>query len=234
MTAPAMVLTDSKSQIAYEWIRERIAGHQYSPGYRLVLGAIANELQMSVVPVREAIRRLEAERLVTYEKNVGARVSVVDEDEYVHTMQTLSLVEGYATRLATPLLTAEDLARAAEINRRMRRLLDDFDAYRYTQLNQQFHTVLFDRCPNPHITDLVGRGWSRLAGLRDSTFALIPGRPHDSVDEHDRILDMIRGGANPLDIEMATRNHRLRTLDAFLAARHPVPSMTTATTTEGR
>ena len=230
---PEAVLTGSKSQIAYDWLRERIAGHQYGPGYRLVLGSIANELQMSVVPVREAIRRLEAERLVTFEKNVGARVSVVDEDEYVHTMQTLSLVEGYATRLAAPHVDADDLARAAAINDRMRALLDDFDAYRYTQLNQQFHQVLFDRCPNPHILDLVGRGWSRLAGLRDTTFALIPGRPHHSVDEHDRILALIRDGADPLEIEMTTRDHRLRTLDAFLEARHP-DSTLTPTTTEGR
>ena len=233
MTPPDAVLAGSKSQIAYDWIRQRISAHEFGPGYRLVLGSIAADLQMSVVPVREAIRRLEAERLVTFEKNVGARVSVVDEGEYVHTMQTLSLVEGFATRLAAPHLSGDDLLRAAEINDRMRRLLDDFDAYRYTQLNQQFHQVLFDRCPNPHILDLVGRGWSRLAGLRDTSFALIPGRPHHSVDEHDRILDLIRDGADPLEIEMTTRDHRLRTLDAFLEARHsdtPHPP----TTTEGR
>ncbi len=213
--------TDSKSQVAYEWIRERIARHQYGPGYRLVLGAIANDLGMSVVPVREAIRRLEAENLVTFEKNVGARVSVVDEQEYVHTMQTLGLVEGYATRLAAPHLTAADLERAAEINERMHRLLDDFDAHVYTQLNQQFHAVLFAPCPNPHILDLVERSWSRLAGLRDTSFSLIPGRPRHSVEEHDAILAMIRAEADPDLLELTTRNHRLRTLDAFLAARHP-------------
>ena len=45
----------------------------YGPGYRLVLGTIAKDLGISVVPVREAIRRLEAEGLVTFERNVGAR-----------------------------------------------------------------------------------------------------------------------------------------------------------------
>lgn len=212
--------TGSKSELAYAWLRERISRHEFGPGYRLVLGSIAAELGMSVVPVREAIRRLEAEHLVTFEKNVGARVSVVDEDAYVTTMQTLSLVEGYATRLAAPHLTDEDLDRAAEINERMHRLLDDFDAHRYTQLNQQFHAVLFAACPNGQILDLVDRGWSRLAGLRDTTFALIPGRPRHSVEEHDRILELIRSGADPDELEMFTRNHRLRTLDAFIAARH--------------
>ena len=45
----------SKSQRAYHWIKERIAGQEFTPGYRLVLGSIAGELDMSVVPVREGL-----------------------------------------------------------------------------------------------------------------------------------------------------------------------------------
>ncbi|HEX6955448.1 MAG TPA: GntR family transcriptional regulator, partial [Agromyces sp.] len=90
---------ESKSKRAYRFVRERIDDGRYVPGYRLVLGQIARELGVSVVPVREAIRLLEAEGLVTYERNVGAQVALVKEAEYLHTMQTLALVEGYATSL---------------------------------------------------------------------------------------------------------------------------------------
>jgi len=218
MSAPTD--TASKSQLAYVWIRERIARNEFSAGYRLVLAPIAEALDMSVVPVREAIRRLEAEGLVTFERNVGARVTVLDESEYVFTMQTLGLVEGAATSMSASLLTPEDLDRAAEINDRMQRLLEHFDAHVFTQLNQQFHSVLYEPCPNPHLLDLVHRGWGRLSNLRDSTFAFVPGRAHHSVEEHTEILDLIRTGADPLEIELAARNHRWRTLDAFLAARH--------------
>ena len=218
MSAPTD--TASKSQLAYVWIRERIARNEFSAGYRLVLAPIAEALDMSVVPVREAIRRLEAEGLVTFERNVGARVTVLDESEYVFTMQTLGLVEGAATSMSASLLTPEDLDRASEINDRMQRLLEHFDAHVFTQLNQQFHSVLYEPCPNPHILDLVHRGWGRLSNLRDSTFAFVPGRAHHSVEEHTEILDLIRTGADPLEIELAARNHRWRTLDAFLAARH--------------
>lgn len=211
----------SKSARAYEWIRDRIARHEYAPGYRLVLAPIADALEMSAVPVREAIRRLEAEGLVTFEHNVGARVAMIDEQEYVHTMQTLGIVEGAATALAAPRLTADDLDRARTVNERMRELLKDFDPTAFTQLNQQFHSVLFERCPNPHILDVVQRGWSRLSGIRDSTFAFVPGRAAHSVDEHDEILRLLRAGADPLDIEIAARDHRWRTTEAFLRARHP-------------
>lgn len=215
-----LVREGSKSEQAYTWLRSRIASHAYGPGYRLVLGAIARELQMSVVPVREAIRRLEAEGFVTFERNVGAHVSLIDEDEYAHTMQTLGLVEGSATALSAPLLDEEALVRAEQINEQMRELLDHFDAHRFTQLNQQFHSVLFEPCPNPHILDLVHRGWGRLSGIRDSTFAYVPGRARHSVEEHEQIVQLIRDGAEPLEIELSARNHRWRTRDAFLAARH--------------
>ncbi|GAA3764665.1 GntR family transcriptional regulator [Microbacterium kribbense] len=210
----------SKSEQAYDFIRARITGHQYTPGYRLVLGTIADELHMSVVPVREAIRRLEAEGMVTFERNVGARVSVVDESEYVYTMETLGLVEGSAISLAAPLLTAPQIAQARGLNERMRRLLDHFDPHEFTRLNEQFHAILFEQCPNPHILDLVHRGWRRLPGVRDSTFALVPDRAAHSVEEHEQILRLIEDGAEALEVELTARNHRWRTLDAFLLARH--------------
>ena len=103
----------SKSQRAYHWIKERIARQEFAPGYRLVLGTIAGELDMSVVPVREAIRQLEAEGLVTFERNVGAHVSMVDDSAYRHSMQTLGILEGAATALAARRLTAEDIRRRA-------------------------------------------------------------------------------------------------------------------------
>jgi DNA-binding GntR family transcriptional regulator len=214
---PAPALSASKSERAYEWIRQRISRREYGPGYRLVLGSLAQSLDMSVVPVREAIRRLEAEGLVEFERNVGARVALVDREEYVYSMQTLGVVEGVATALSAPLLGADELDRAQAVNARLTSLLDDFDPIAFTRLNQDFHAVLFEPCPNPHVLDLVHRGWARMQGLRDSTFAFVPGRAHESVQEHVQILDLIRSGADPLEIEMAARQHRWRTMNAYLA-----------------
>lgn len=209
----------SKSQLAYDYLRDRIALHELSPGYRLVLQSIADELAMSVVPVREAIRRLEAEGLVTYERNVGARVAMVDEHGYVDAMQALGVVEGAATGLSAPAISTADLQRATEVNDHLRSLLDYFDPHAFTALNRQFHSVLFESCPNKLLLDMVHRGWAQLSGLRDSTFAFVPGRARDSVAEHAHILDLIARQADPLDIEIAARNHRWATMRAFLDAR---------------
>lgn len=215
-SAAAPTTTLSKSEQAYRLIRERIDSGRYVPGFRLVLAPIANELEMSVVPVREAIRRLEAEGLVTFELNVGAQVALIDEAEYQHTMQTLALIEGYATALIAPIVTAEQLDRAREINNRMRQELAHLHPQRFTELNLEFHATLFEHCPNPHVLDLVHRGWNRMKVLRDSSFSFVPKRASESVAEHDRILELIEQGAPALDIELAAREHRLSTLDAVL------------------
>ncbi|MEE2524115.1 GntR family transcriptional regulator [Pseudarthrobacter sp. J75] len=207
----------SKSEQAYQAVKARIVEGTYTPGYRLVLGAIAKDLGFSVVPVREAIRRLEAEGLVKFERNVGATVAGIDPTEYLYTMQTLSIVEGAATALSAPLIDAVAIARARAVNEEMRECLEHFNPVRFTQLNQDFHSILFEHCPNPHILDLVHRGWNRLASLRSSTFRFVPGRAHDSVDEHEALLKLIESGADADAVEKAARLHRSATLDAYLA-----------------
>jgi DNA-binding GntR family transcriptional regulator len=126
-------------------------------------------------------------------------------------------VEGYATAISAPFITADDIARARSINDRMAASMAHFDPVQFTRLNLEFHGVLFERCPNPHVLELVQRGWARMRALRESTFSFVPGRAQGSVDEHSELLDLIESGAEPLELELAARNHRLATLDAFLA-----------------
>jgi len=211
-----MTATVSKSQLAYEHLRDGITRGGYGPGYRLVLDQLARELRMSVVPVREAIRRLEAEGMVTFERHVGARVAAIDPVDYQDTCQTLAIVEGAAVALAQPHLAAADLAEARAINDRLRQCLADFDPVRFTRLNEAFHRTLSDPCPNAQLRNLVDGGWRRLAGLRRSTFGFVPGRAHASVAEHDALLALLAEGAAPAAIEAAVREHRLAGMRAYL------------------
>src|SRR5690606_23538307 len=87
MAGLPMTATLSKSQRAYRSIKAKIYDGSYSPGYRLVLNRLAAELQVSTVPVREAIRMLEAEGLVHFERNIGAQVAMIDPTQYQVTME---------------------------------------------------------------------------------------------------------------------------------------------------
>jgi DNA-binding GntR family transcriptional regulator len=206
----------SKAQRTYQVIRSRIADGTYRPGHRLVLGSLAKEFDVSPVPVREAVRLLQAEGFVHFERNVGATVAAIDPVEYQHTMQMLAIVEGAATALAAPYLDADGLAKAAELNDRMRASLSAFDPLAFTRLNHEFHETLYAPCPNPRLVELVQRGWSRLATIRESTFSFVPARAAVSVAEHDQLLELIRVGAGPEWIEHRARSHRTATIDAFL------------------
>jgi DNA-binding GntR family transcriptional regulator len=207
----------SKADQAHQHVLEGITTGRYKAGDRLVLSTIADELGMSVVPVREAIRRLQTDNLVEFERNVGATVTGIDPVVYQYTMETLALVEGYSTALCAPLITPKILDKARSINAQMRDMLErDFEPEKFTALNETFHLTLFDNHPNPHILDLVHRGWNRLAALRSSTFSFVPSRAPKSVVEHDKLLELIHQGAEFSTIETAARNHRLNALNAYL------------------
>ena len=196
----------SKAQHAYDWIKAQIMSQAFSPGYRLVLASIAETLGMSVVPVREAIRRLEAEGLVTFERNVGARVSMVNGEQYTYSMETLAVLEGAATALSAAHITAGDLAHARELNASMEASLKNFDPQTFTETNHEFH-------------DLVTVEWERLNHLRTSTFSFVPERARASVNEHHHILHLIETHAPADAVERAVRQHRTATLASYLSSR---------------
>jgi DNA-binding GntR family transcriptional regulator len=216
VTADAAAHTGSKVDLAHRVIRSRILDGAYTPGYRLVLGTLARELGVSTVPVREAVRRLEAEGLVEVVRNVGATVRGLDPVEYRWTVETLAVVEAAATGLAAAHLRPADLAAARRLNDAMRDGLADLDPLRHTRLNQRFHRVLSAPCPNPHLLGLVERGWTRVSALRSTVFSFVPERAAGSVAEHDALLDLVERGAPAAEVEAAARAHRLRTLDAVL------------------
>lgn len=215
MTEPVLTAGESKSQQAYNWISEKIRTREYEPGYRLVLAAIADELGISVVPVREAIRQLEAEGMVTYERNVGASVTTYNREAYYESMDIVATLEANATAQSAPYLDAQDIARAREINQRMRELDVHHDPEEFTQLNKEFHSVLFSKCPNERLKDLVVDQWKQLEYHRVSTFRYVPERAQESTREHEQLVSLIEAGAEPAYIEKVARQHRLSTLNTY-------------------
>lgn len=205
----------SKQEHAYRVIRERILDGTYGPGYRLVMDSVADELQVSAVPVREAIRRLEAEGFVVYRPNVGAQVAPVDAAVWESAMTVLAVLEGYATAAAAPQLTPREITGLRAVNAQMSEAMERTDVLAFSRLNQQFHAAIVARCPNSHLVDLLHDTNSRLDAIRRTVFTHIPYRGVDSVEEHDRLVELIGSRAEPDAIEAAARAHKLRTVEAF-------------------
>lgn len=204
----------SKADQCYEILRERIMDGTYGPGHRLVIDQLVREYEISSVPWRESLRRLEAEGWVDIIRNVGAVVKTFDTDSWERTIQLLARLEGYATARSAPNLTPADLERARSLNAQMAEALASFDPARFGVLNREFHELLCSRCEDERLWDLVDTEWTRLELIRRSAFWYAPGRAHASLAEHEGIVDLIEGGASPDVIETAARRHEIRTAEA--------------------
>jgi len=215
----------SKHEKAYSVIRQRIIDGEYEPGARLVIPRLAGELAISALPIREALRRLEAEGFVQFDRNVGARVIGMDYEAWESAMHVLSLLEGYATALAARHLTADDIGELREINDAMRNALATSDIALAKASNRRFHVRLYEACPNDDLMSLVRIGWDRLDALRgwDVYYLLLRGA--HIVEEHEQILRMIESDEPPAEIEAYARDHKLRTVDVYQQNRELLPTL---------
>lgn len=209
----------SKQEWTYSVLRGRIVNGTYAEGHRLVIDAIARELEVSPMPVREAIRRLEAEGWVHYERNHGASVRPLDDETWAEGMTAVAVLDGFVASIAAPHLTAADLEALREANDAMRAALDDRDVMKVSEANLGFHRRIQDRCPNSYLRLHLRSMQERLNTLRGRIFIFIPGRGRVSTEEHDELIRLIETGAPAGEIEALAREHTLRTVATFLERR---------------
>ena len=204
----------SATERVYESVREQIIDGRYTPGFRLVLSTLADQYEVSTVPVREAIRRLEAEGLVEYQHNVGAMVTQINLDDYRDSMVALAYLEGAATAMAACNISDSDFEACTELNRKMRVVTEaaHFDPVEYRKLNTEFHRALCAPCENQRILALMATETDRVEIIRRSSFKFNAERSMRSIEQHDHLLALIRDGADENAIELYARNHKLDAL----------------------
>jgi DNA-binding GntR family transcriptional regulator len=205
----------SKQERVYQAVRERILTGAYGPGYRVVLDALAHEFEISALPVREAIRRLEAEGLVVYRPNVGAQVAPADPGAFDDEMSVLAVLEGYATALAAPQLGEAGLQQLRAINDEMVAAADRLDSLEFGRLNQEFHAVIYEHCPNSALVSMLHDVARRLDAIRRTVFVQIPYRGTQSVAEHAELIDLIAASVPAATLEAKARAHKLHTVTSF-------------------
>ncbi len=209
----------SKTEDVYQELRRRILSGELVAGYRLVIDALAREFGVSPIPVREAIRRLEAEDLVDFQPNVGAQVSRIDEKTYEEVLTVEARLEGWATALAAPHLTPDDYQILRTVARHMDQTLDDADLRTYGELNRQFHQTIRQRCPNRYLVELIATCAAKLDRVRSNMFTLVPERARASLQEHYQILQSLVEKAPAEVLERLVEGHQLQTLESYRSHR---------------
>ena len=103
----------------------------------------------------------------------------------------------------------------AELNARMLAAIEELDVLEISRANQAFHQVIYDRCPNGHLRRELETIQERLNTLRSSIFMFIPTRGRASLAEHEALMERIERGADPVEIEMVAREHKMHTVAAY-------------------
>lgn len=139
-------------EVVAQVLREAITTGQLRANQPLPQAEIAANLQVSHIPVREALRQLESEGLVTYQANRGAMVSALSTAEIREIYEIRAIVESGAIRKAVPNLTPDNLTRAAEI-------LDlseqADDGATWGSLDMEFHSLVYHLDDRPRLQELI-------------------------------------------------------------------------------
>lgn len=205
----------TKADYAYGELRRRILDGDVGPGERLLLRQVAEELGISVMPVREAIKLLERDGLVTTESHRGATVTTISRHEILDTISMRMWLEVLAVREATPLHTEETLAVAEQALVEAERAARTGEGLAYTLANRRVHNAL-EAPASAAVRQLIDELWDRLwqARRRMSLFVLASDRIVGAESEHRELFEAVRSGDAAAAAAVMER-HRESTLAAW-------------------
>lgn len=189
-------------------LRQAILSGEIRPGSRIRQEEIAEQLGASRLPVREALRMLEAEGLTQLEVNKGARVPAFDRAQLDVIYEMRERIETLALRLSLPHLTS---AHEAELYRLQDRIEATTDVATFLDLDRQFHLLSYVGCPSGELLASVTRLWNSTQHYRRA-FMLHKAEERWMIvnAEHRLLLDAI-ARRDEVDCERFLSGHIRRT-----------------------
>ena len=178
----------TKEEQVADYLRERIISGVYPRGSRLKQAEIAEELHLSITPVREALKLLKAEGYISGDSYLGARVVPFDPSASAEILQLRLVLESQLVRGAVDKITAEDI-------KALRAMADEFetafasgDRANARGVNYRFHRRLYDVAQMPQTLHFVQILWARYPF---DLINAVEGRGQEAVKEHDDILNSL-------------------------------------------
>ena len=196
----------TKAELVYNAIFDAIIENKLTPGSRLIVKEIAEQLSVSDIPVREALKMLEATGLIVTKPYAGSVVATPSPEWIEEIFVMRAALESMATRTSIPFLKSTDIQEIIAIDNQMKE--EKGNPIEYARLNREFHKAVMVKSPYPQllatINDLLVK-----SQYGQAIFGLKPTTVKTSDLEHDELIEAIQQG----DIDRAdrlTRDHRLR------------------------
>lgn len=202
-----MALHRSAADYAYDRLREELLAGHLGPGTPILEGEWAHRLGLSVTPVREGLRRLEAQGLVVRRRHRDVRVRSFTESEAESLYEYRAMLESMSAGLAAARLDAAGAERLLGHVRAMEqaRAADAPLALH----NNAFHTALGELSGNPFLAYAVHDLWLMVPVLRAAAWARFADRPLEAVGEHRALAEAVIAGRATEAAELA-RQHAMQ------------------------
>lgn len=193
LTPPSPPRRPTAQQIALEHIRDLISQGFLKPDDRIRQEQLAAELGSSVIPVREALKTLEAEGQVRYAPHRGYHVARLSLEELTETYRIRELLEDDLVRTAVPLLLEEHYLILDRAMDAMEAASSTGDIATMIESNREFHFTIFAAAMKPRMVDIVRVLWQQTDPYRSLYYADPQAR--QLVDlEHRSIVTTLRSG----------------------------------------
>jgi DNA-binding GntR family transcriptional regulator len=206
----------TKLQFAYSALRDAIIRCELKPGERLVIDDLARRYDVSIIPVREALRILESEGLVVSVAHTGTSVAPVSRQLVVEVFALLEGLETVSGRAAAVMATDESLSRLEQIVDRMDRAIAANRPGVWAEANTEFHLAISALSGMPMVEQMLRRALDQWDRVRRYFFSgVFTRRTATAQREHRRMLEQLR--AHDVDgIEQTMRAHNRAALQSYL------------------
>ena len=186
---------NTKQEFVYQALRDAIMRCELPPGHRLVIQAIADEYQVSPIPVREALRLLNSENLVEHRPHIGAVVAPITSSSVVEIFTLKEGLEAVTARVAVEKLTSDKMAEIETILEKMDATLRDERYEDWGDLNAAFHEAFAAATEMPMLIEMNRRVLDRWNRVRRYFFKeVVVHRLFQSQEEHHEIVQAARNG----------------------------------------
>ena len=206
-------------------LRAAIQTGHLKPGEWLRQERLAQELGVSQMPVREALKELIAEGLVEHLPYRGVRVVEFSPDDVEEAYDHRSFLEGRAAYIAAKEITPEEIALLKDLQAQMKKNLGPKHIAEYRELNRRFHQVIFIACRKPYLIHTLTRLWAFFPSMLLNNFAdtanrPIPGRGRRDPEEHDAIIAALERRAAGQAARLTRRHIESAGTQLIAAIRH--------------
>lgn len=193
MTTLQPIKRQTLTSAVTESLRQRILSGEFADGQQLRQEALSNEYGVSRVPVREALRQLEAEGLIQIIDHKGALVSKLSLEDVLELLEIRAMLEGSVLKAAIPCHTRADHDLAQQTLSEFEQALRNNDVRHWGELNSRFHLALYRAAKRPNTLALIEQlhnktdRYTRMQILFTRTME----RAHE---EHSQLLELSRQG----------------------------------------